>query len=255
MSSLIKAGMIKKNRDLSTQQNMSYVMSFIDESYLMDIVELQEIIIHSLRDKEIFRTHPPDYFLDHFQMENSTIGTFTSDGLIAYSILYFPGDKEDSFGIDIRLARDELDKVVHLATVAVHPAYRGNSLQKLMQSIHLKMAKQLGYEHACCMVSPKNRPSLQNIFSHGLTIKALKVKFDNRLRYIMHKNLSCPRMDCCEEFRIKSSDVEAQIGLLKMGYQGFRMIDTLEGFTVSYGRDHNWPDQSTPAGASLTSAE
>ncbi|WP_348304948.1 hypothetical protein [Methanothrix sp.] len=77
-------------------------------------------------------------------MENSIIGVFTNDGLIAYSVLYFPGDRKDSFGIDIGLERDELDKVVHLATVAVHLA-RGNSLQKLMQGIHLDTAMQLGY--------------------------------------------------------------------------------------------------------------
>ena len=114
-------------------------------------------------------------------MENSTIGTFTSDGLIAYSFLYLPGEWKDNFGADIDLPRNELNRVVHMATVAVHHAYRGNSLQSMMQGIHLGVAQRLGYDHAC-MVSPKNRPSLQNIFSHGLIIKALKIKFGWRLR-------------------------------------------------------------------------
>ncbi|MDD4163186.1 MAG: hypothetical protein PHW87_11980 [Methanothrix sp.] len=212
-------------------------MRFMDESHLMDIMKLQDLIIHSLEDREIYRTHSPDYFKDHFQMENSIIGTFTNDGLIAYSVLYFPGEKEDNFGVDISLHSDELDKVVHMATVAVHPAYRGNSLQRMMQGIHLEVAMGMGYEHACCMVSPKNRPSLQNIFSHGLIIKALKVKFDHRLRYIMHKNLTCSRIIFPEEFRIKSSDVEGQVGLLNRGYLGFRMIELPDGFAVSYGRE------------------
>ena len=77
-------------------------------------------------------------------------------------------------------------------------------MQKIMQGIHLEIAQSMGYEHACYMVSPKNRPSLQNIFWHGLMIKALKLKFDHRLRYIMHKNLSHPLRDCHEEFKIKS---------------------------------------------------
>lgn len=236
MSSLIKAGTVKKNKDLPSQKNMRYEMRFMDESYLMDIVELQDLIIRDLPDKEIFRTHPPDYFTDHFQIENSTIGTFTNDGLIAYSILYFPGDGKDNFGIDIFLNQDELDKVVHMATVAVHPAYRGNSLQKMLQGVHLEIAKGMGYEHACCMVSPKNRPSLQNIFSNGLVIKALKVKFDHRLRYIMHKHLTLPCTVCPENYRIKSTDVEGQVGLLNQGYLGFRMIELPDGFAVSYGR-------------------
>jgi ribosomal protein S18 acetylase RimI-like enzyme len=249
MPSLLRAGVLRKNRNFPMQKNapyenthhekMRYEMRFLDWSHLQDVVKLQEIVIHNLSDKEIFRTHPPKYFLEHFKMENSIIGVFTNDGLIAYSVLYFPGERKDSFGIDIGLERDELDKVVHLATVAVHPAYRGNSLQKQMQGIHLDTAMQLGYEHACCMVSPKNRASLQNIFSHGLNIKALKLKFDKRRRYILHRHLLSPRLDCHEEFRIRSSDLDAQIGLLNMGYLGFRMVEMPAGFSISYGRSCN----------------
>jgi len=236
MSSLINVGTIKRNKDQPSQQDMRYEMRFMDESHLRDIMGLQEIITHSLADIEIFITLSPDYFKDHFQKENSTIGTFTNDGLIAYCVLYFPGESEDNFGADINLPRDELNKVVHLATVAVHPFYRGNSLQSRMQGIHLEVAQRMGYKHACCMVSPKNRHSLQNIFSHGLIIKALKVKFDWRLRYIMHKNLSCPSIIGPEEVRIKSSDTEGQIGLLNRGFLGFRLVELPNGFEVSYGR-------------------
>ncbi len=98
-------------------------------------------------------------------------------------------ENDDNFGDDIKLPPDELERVAHLATVAVHPAYRGNSLQSMMQGIHLDAAEKMGYEHACCMVSPKNRFSLKNILSQGLLIKAIKIKFGWRLRCIMHKDL------------------------------------------------------------------
>lgn len=74
------------------------------------------------------------------------------------------------------------------------------------------------------------------MFSHGLIIKALKVKFDWRLRYIMHKKLSCPSIIGPEEFRIKSSDIEGQIGLLQLGFLGFRLVELPDGFEVSYAR-------------------
>lgn len=236
MSSLIKAGTVKRNKNQPSQQDMSYEMRFLEENHLKDIMDLQNMIIHSLGDNEIYRTHSPQYFQDHFQIENSTIGTFTEEGLVAYSVLYFPGEKEDNFGVDINLPGDELDRVVHLATVAVHPAYRGNSLQSTMQGIHLEVAQRMGYEHACCMVSPKNRPSLQNIFSHGLIIRALKIKFGWRLRYIMHKNLSHPFVISPEEIQMKSSDIEGQVGLLKQGLAGFRLVNLPDGFEVSYAR-------------------
>jgi hypothetical protein len=228
--------MVERDKNQPSQQDVGYEMRFMDGSHLRDIMKLQDIIIQSLADKEIFRTHSPDYFKDHFQMENSIIGTFTNDGLIAYSVLYFPGEREDNFGVDINLPQDELNKVVHLATVAVHPAYRGNSLQSMMQGINLEIARKMDYEHACCMVSPKNRPSLQNMFSHGLIIKALKVKFDWRLRYIMHKSLSCPTIIGPEEVWIKSSDTEGQINLLNRGFLGFGLVELPDGFEVSYAR-------------------
>ena len=237
MHSLLKAGEIKRNKSMPSQKSVHYEMRFMDESHLTEIVKLQNIITHFLDDKEMFRTHSPEYFLEHFQIKNSTIGTFTSEGLIGYSILYFPGDREDSFGFDLSLDGDDMDQVVHLATVAVHPAYRGNSLQRIMQGIHLEIAKGMGYEHACCMVSPKNRPSLQNIFWHGLMIKALKLKFDHRLRYIMHKNLSHPLRDCHEEFKINNWDLKTQSGLLNRGYIGLGMIASKDGFLISYGKE------------------
>lgn len=72
-------------------------------------------------------------------MENSTIGTFTSDCIIAYSVLYLPDERKDNFGANINLPRDELNRVVRQATVAIYPAYTGNSLHSMMQGIHLEL--------------------------------------------------------------------------------------------------------------------
>ena len=135
MSSVIEAGRIKRNRGSILQEDVSYEMKFMDEDDLDDMMALQEIIVQNLSDKEIFRTHSPDYFLDHFKVENSVIGIFTDDGLIAYNVLFFPGVDGDNFGTDIDLPNDELDKVVHLETVAVHPAF----WSRLPEGCKLKM--------------------------------------------------------------------------------------------------------------------
>lgn len=237
MHLLPNAGWIKKDRSLLSQRDMRYEMRIMNERDLDDIMELQTIAIQSLKDQEVFRTHPADYYLEHFQRGSYVIGTFTDDGLIAYSILYFPGDHEDNFGRDIFLPMDELNKVAQLATVAVHPAYRGNSLQKTMYSVSLDEAKRLGFQHACCMVSPKNHPSLRNIFSQGLFIKSLKMKFNCRLRYIMHKNLDYPHVVCSKEVRIDSTDVAGQISLLKKGFLGFKSAAHHRGFSIFYGME------------------
>jgi len=238
MSSVIEAGRIKKNKGAILQEDVCYEMRFMDEDDLLDMMALQEIIVQNLSDKEIFRTHTPDYFRDHFKVENSVIGIFTDDGLIAYNVLYFPGVDGDNFGTDIALPSDELDKVVHLETVAVHPAFRGNSLQRKMEGVHLRTIQEMGYKHVCCMVSPKNHPSLQNIFSNGLVIKAVKIKFGWRLRYIMHKNLLHPSAIGPEEIRINGFNIEGQVDLLQKGFLGFQMIKLSDGFEISYGKDY-----------------
>jgi ribosomal protein S18 acetylase RimI-like enzyme len=236
MPSRINAGTIKKDKNLPSQREVRYEIKFMNETHLKDIINLQEIIVYFLADKEIFRTQSIDYFKEHLQMPNAAIGAFTDDGLIAYSVLYFPGERADNFGADINLSRDEMDKVVHLATVAVHPSYRGNSLQSKMQGMHIEIAQRMGYEHVCCMVSPKNHASFRNIFSQGLMIKALKIKFDWRLRYIMHRSLTKPYIIGPEEVRIKCSDTEGQIDLLNRGLLGFRVVELPGGPEVSYGR-------------------
>jgi ribosomal protein S18 acetylase RimI-like enzyme len=237
LSSVIDAGQIKKNKGSILQEDVCYEMRFMDEDDLKGMMALQEIIVQNLSDKEIFRTHAPDYFKSHFKVENSIIGIFTDDGLIAYNVHYFPGLDGDNFGADIDLPSDELDKVAHLETVAVHPAFRGNSLQRKMGGIHLRTIQDMGYEHVCCMVSPKNHPSLQNIFSNGLVIKALKIKFGWRLRYIMHKDLLHPSAVGPEEIRINGFNIEDQMDILKKGFLGFQMIKLADGFEISYGKD------------------
>ena len=233
---MIDAGIIKKNKGSPEEEDAVFEIRYMDEDHLDEMMTLQEVIIQSLEDKEIFRTHSVDYFKGLFQVENAAIGAFTDEGLIACSIIQFPEKIEDNFGVDVNLPKDDLSRVVHIAKVAVHRAFRGNSLQRKLQGIHLEVAREKGYHRACCMVSPKNRHSLHNIFSHGFTIKALKLKFGSRLRYILHKNLLLPDMSLPDEVQMLSSNIAGQICLLNQGFLGFRLELLRDDFEISYGR-------------------
>ena len=237
MSLVIETGRLKRKRNTPYQDEVYYEIHFLDETHLEEVMQLQETIIHNLPDKEIFRQHSIDYIRDHFKKENSVIGIFTEDGLIAYNVLYFPGEDGDNFGADIKLPNDEFDKVVHLETVAVHPDYRGNSLQKRMEEIHLGVIKKLGYIHVCCTVSPKNFPSIRNLFSNGLVIKGLKIKFGNRLRYIMYRNILNSSSIWPLEIRVSSLNIEYQVDLLNRGFLGYKATELPEGFGICYGKE------------------
>jgi len=215
-------------------------MCFLNEDCLQDILELQKLIARNLSTPEVFHLQEIASFRDLFALDRAVIGVLTEDGLIAYSIIRFPGDAEDNLGRDIGLSEREQRKVAHLQAVAVHPAYRGNGLQRRMATAHLRVIEDLGYEHVCCTVSPKNPFSLGNVFACGFVIAGLKPKFEGWWRYIMYKNISLSRnlepRDAKEVIAIKSLDIQAQVDLLKQGFVGFKMALLPEGFEVFYGR-------------------
>jgi GNAT superfamily N-acetyltransferase len=189
--------MLKRNEADSSwmaqeAKSSHFEMKFLQASSLPDLMSLQNIVAANLPCQEIFMLHDDMYFLEIFRLERSVIGVTTKEGLIAYSIIRIPGLADDNLGKDLNLPEGELMKVAHLQAAAVHPAYRGNGLQRKLTFAHLRVIKELGYEHVCCTVSPKNPISLANYLSYGLMIEGLHPKLHGWWRYILHKNILRP---------------------------------------------------------------
>lgn len=239
---LIEIGRLVKNRGSPLEKYEGYEMNFLDEGRLQDLIDLQDIIIRSLPDPEIFWTHPIGYFREVFKVEQSVIGVSNDDGLIAYSLIYIPkecGVEEgcENLGRDIDLSNEDLKKVAHLQATVVHFSYRGNSLQKKMEMRHLEVLKDMSFEHILCTISPKNPFSLRNALLCGFVIKGLKRKFNGWWRYILYKNVLQPVSLGSDESMIDSSDIIGQIYLISKGYIGCRMELIPKGFNVIYCRD------------------
>jgi ribosomal protein S18 acetylase RimI-like enzyme len=232
---LIEAGSIKTHQGHTPQEPVRYEMKFLDESALQDILNLQELIARDLPSPEIFRLHDEDYFSRLFRLERSVIGVIVDGSLIAYSLIYIPGKGGENLGRDVGLPEEELERVAHLQAAVVHPAYRGNGLQKKMGAAHLKVIEEMGFEHVLCTVSPKNPFSLRNVFSNGFVIRGLKPKFEGAWRYIMYKNFLHAISFRCETVSIRGSDIECQVDLLSRGYLGFDIRLLSENFEVCYG--------------------
>lgn len=227
-------------QDPSAQNGVKFEMDFLGESSLQEMVNLQDLILGHLPDPEIFFPHDRDYFRQVFQHDRSVIGVRVEESLTAYSIIRIPGHDQDNLGRDIGLAEDELASVAHLQAIVVHPAFRGNGLQRRIAAAHLHVIEDLGFKHVCCTVSPKNPASLGNIIHSGLVIKALRPKFGDWWRYIMYRNLSWPRdmrkaLESNEK-TIIGSDLSGQQILLQKGFVGFKMAMRPNGFILSYGK-------------------
>jgi hypothetical protein len=226
---------------------LSFEMKFLNAGSLADLLELQNVIAANLPCPEIFMLHDDLYLREILRHERSVIGVTTEEGLIAFSIIRIPGIAHDNLGRDINLPEEELSKVAHLQAAAVHPAYRGNGLQRKLTFAHLDAIEEMGYEHVCCTVSPKNPVSLRNYLSCGLVIEGLRPKMQGWWRFILHKNI---RRDNCtdlegavdmnesgkqkEERRIRISDIEGQLDLLRRGFKGFKIASNPYGVVVFY---------------------
>jgi ribosomal protein S18 acetylase RimI-like enzyme len=234
IDSLISTGIIEKRKRGQPHIDEVYEMKFLDMTSIDDVMKLQEIMVQALPDKVVFRQTTPEEFRDLLALERSVIGVYTKDGLIAYNVVSFPGKDDDNFGADIGLAPEELEKVAHLKAVVVHPAYRGNQLQRRLAEIHQEILRDLGYCHVCSTVSPKNVISVQNHFASGFVIKGLKVKYIDRLRYIMYRNIFYTFVRGPEVIGIDCTDIEGQKMLIDRGLVGFEIQMKDDGWQVMY---------------------
>jgi GNAT superfamily N-acetyltransferase len=236
MSNRIEVGNITIRKAAGLPEVVVYEMKFLDGDNLDDMTRLQGIMADCLMDKEIFRLTTTEEFRELLSQRKAVIGVLAEGRLIAYNIVSFPGRDGDNFGADINLPQEELVNVAHLKAVVVHPDYRGNQLQKRMFRVHLEFFRELGYKHICSTVSPKNAISVDNHFANGFVIRGLKVKYGDRLRYIMHKNIVCPFVSGPESIGIISTDIEGQKELIDKGFSGFKMHKQNDCWVIIYAQ-------------------
>lgn len=235
METFIERGHLRKTAGQA--QDAFYELRYLEEKDLPLLLSLQEAVALALPSPEIFRLDKPAYFRKHFEKSKSVIGAFSDGRLIAYGIISFPPPGEEHFGADIGLPPEELPKAAHLETSAVHPDYRGNGLQRKMFDIHFAALKAAGYRHTLCTVSPKNLPSIRNMFDCGMTVRALKIKFGWMLRYILHKDIQDSSLPRPKEIRrIPASDTESQRDLLRRGFYGFALDQASGEAAVLFGK-------------------
>jgi ribosomal protein S18 acetylase RimI-like enzyme len=242
-------------------------MKFLDSGCLAEILQLQDLVADNLPCKEIFILHEEKYFKKVLSLDRSALGVFAGEQLIAFSIIRIPGLSSENLGRDINLQEKELGGVAHLQAAAVHPAHRGRGLQRKLILAHLDVIEDMGYDHACCTVSPKNPVSLGNYLSCGLAIEGLCPKKHGWWRFILHKKIERKggtghrnasdmqnganmqeRANMMNEWDMKEScpqrmkswvpilDIEGQLDLIKRGYKGFKITIKPEGVQAFYGK-------------------
>jgi len=99
-----------------------------------------------------------------------------------------PGLASYNYGYDLGFTEEQLLRVVHMDTAAVHPDYRGLGLQKTLMQKAENYAAGIGRRILLTTVHPENRFSLSNILQQGYAIEARLPMYGSE-RYILRKDL------------------------------------------------------------------
>lgn len=235
MTKAIETGNIKNKCDGSMH---TYEMRVLDTKNIEEILTLQHQILSTMENPEVcvyLTTEEVSEMLDGF---GDMIGIFVKDSLIAFGASLYPGEREENLGRDIGLEDLDLTKGAHLEFAAVHPEYRGNSLQKKLAGFLVEKIIESGrYDYLMNTISPYNPVSLDTDFFLGFFIKKLSRKYGDSLRYIMLRDLKNPKkINRDSIIAVKASDLERQQELLERGYYGVGFEDGMKGENILFAK-------------------
>ncbi|ARD48288.1 hypothetical protein SporoP37_09030 [Sporosarcina sp. P37] len=196
-------------------------LSFVTEDQLPDVLALQKRVVAELERPEFLQPLTEEEFLYILRGHGMLAGAFVDDRLIAFRAMLDPGEDDEHLGIDASVTDEELSAVLYSEITGVHPDFRGHGLQTVLGKWLMDHVDSDQYRYICTTVAPFNIPSLKDKFSLGLRIAALKVKYGNKLRYILFRDLQKPfQTDPAEQQWVQMSDIESQQQLLKEGWRG-----------------------------------
>ena len=95
-----------------------------------------------------------------------------------------PGLQNFNLGYELELTEEELERVIHMDTAAVHPDFRGHGLQRRLISA---VEPELQGKILLCTIHPDNIFSLQNMQKLGYHIEKKVARYGS-IRYILRKD-------------------------------------------------------------------
>ena len=157
-----------------------------DLAQLEDFIRLTHEIQDAMAQTEWFAIDPDEETRALAHAGDLRFWVAEAEGRMAgvFSIIR-PGLRDFNLGYELGLTEEELERVIHMDTAAVHPDYRGQGLQNRMMG-HAE--EELKGKILLCTIHPDNRYSLNNVLKLGYTIEKKTERYDS-VRYILRKDL------------------------------------------------------------------
>lgn len=224
MQNILSSGYLKEKIAGTKYRMKKYFIFRLHEKHLPEIMALQQIIVKHLGEPDLLQSFSYDFMKQHVGPKGIVLGVFVDGKLAAFRNLYYPDpwDKQWNLGIDIGLTGKELDHVVNLQMVCVHPRFRGNALAMKMNAIALELLRERGtHYHVCATVSPYNVWNIPVLLDSGFHIARLKDKYGGKIRYIVYQDLrKVQSYDDSTSLRVPLLDLYTQKRLLMAGFCG-----------------------------------
>ena len=159
----------------------------LKENDVSDIMELQNMIIDRLPDKDLLRKNSSDMFRQVINSGACCIGVYDGENLVACGLSHLcQGSEED---LSMHLENHTCTNPVNMKSVMVHPDYRGKGLQRALMKMIEDDLRQRGFDAMICTVSPSNEHSVRNVLAMNYEFDHQEVKYESLLRYIYIKKL------------------------------------------------------------------
>lgn len=155
------------------------------EGFISLLADVRERMEH----KEWFYLDPPDVVRN--MMADGTMELWVaSDGERMAGVLdiLHPGLEDYNYGYDLDFDREQLLRVIHMDSAAVHPDYRGLGLQRRLLETAERELEGRGERYLLCTVHPENRFSLNNALQQGYAILKTLPKYGT-VRHVLCKKI------------------------------------------------------------------
>ena len=154
-------------------------------SELEDFIRLTHDIQDAMAKTEWFAIDPDEETRELAYAGDLRFWVAEAEGRMAgvFSIIC-PGLRDFNLGYELGLTEQELERVIHMDTAAVHPDFRGHGLQRRLIGA---AEPELRGKILLCTIHPDNIFSLQNMQKLGYTIEKKVARYGS-IRYILRKN-------------------------------------------------------------------
>lgn len=133
--------------------------------------------------------HQKDLLLPEYPQVENVLSEVCGDVLVGFYFSIPWGKKEENYGYDLNLSEKDLLQCVNLELAVVHPEWRGNGLQKILQERCLDFQHRRGFSIAAAVVAPDNIFSRHNIESCGFSEYCRKEKYGGYYHSVMWRKL------------------------------------------------------------------